>query len=268
MRDEHWQLQVSSKSLKKREKLALLDKHLSIDALSVNLDLGCAQGILSYYLRQKGGQWLSCDLDFLNLKTSSELLEKNLIQIPPDALPLKKESLDRVISLDYLEHLDDDLLCLQEVHRCLKPGGEFILAVPRTGRLFVLHRIRPALGMKLEFYGHKREGYTLNDLKKLLAKAGLEYTRHKTFSGFLTELVELVLNLAYTRLFSSGEPQGLRDGHIRPTTSNEFTSQKRAFKAYSLVYPMIWLLTRIDRLFFFQRNYGLIIWATKPSSPR
>ncbi len=268
MRDEHWQLQVSSKSLKKREKLELLDKHLNIDPSSTNLDLGCAQGILSYYLRKKGGQWLSCDLDFLNLKTSSELLEKNLMQIPPDALPLKDGSLDRVISLDYLEHLDDDLVCLQEIYRCLKPGGELILAVPRTGRFFVLHRIRPALGMKLEFYGHKREGYTLRDIKRLLKKAELEYTQHRTFSGFLTELVELMLNLAYTRFFSTGEPQGLRDGHIRPTTSHEFTSQKRAFKAYSLVYPLIWLLTRLDKLFFFQRKYGLIIWATKQSSPQ
>ena len=85
--------------------------------------------------------------------------------------------------------------------------------------------------MKLEFYGHKREGYTLRDLQRLLKKAELEYIQHRTFSGFLTELVELMLNLTYTRFFSSEDPQGLRDGHIRPTTSHEFTSQKRAFKA-------------------------------------
>jgi len=267
MKDEHWQLQVSAKSLKKREKLALLNKHLKIDPLSIHLDLGCAQGILSYYLRKKGGQWLSSDLDFINLQTAAELLEKNLVQIPPEALPIKDGSLDRVISLDYLEHLDNDLECLQEIYRCLKPGGELVLAVPRTGRLFFLHRIRPALGMKLEFYGHKREGYTLRDLKRLLKQAELEYTQHKTFSGFLTELVELLLNLVYTRFISSGEPEGLRDGHIRPTTSSEFTSQKRAFKAYSWIYPLIWMFTRLDKLFFFQRNYGLIIWATKRSDP-
>jgi 2-polyprenyl-3-methyl-5-hydroxy-6-metoxy-1,4-benzoquinol methylase len=267
MRDEHWQLQVSSKSLKKREKLALLDKHLKIDPSATILDLGCAQGILSYYLRKKGGTWLSTDLDFTNLLTSSELLKKNLIQTPPDALPLKSDSLNQVVSLDYLEHLDDDLGCLIEIQRCLKPGGKLILAVPRTGKLFVLHRIRPLLGMKLEFYGHKREGYSLTDLKTLLAKADLEYVQHRTFSGFLTELAELLLNFVYTRFFPSGDSEGLRDGHIRPTTATEFTSQAKAFKAYAWVYPLVWLGTRLDKLFFWQRNYGLIIWAGKrPSS--
>jgi SAM-dependent methyltransferase len=268
MRDEHWQLQVSSKSLKKREKLALLNKHLSIAPSSLILDLGCAQGILSYYLRKRGGQWLSTDLDLINLQTAAELLGKNLIQTPPDALPIKDSSLDMVISLDYLEHLDDDLESLREIHRCLKPGGQLVMAVPRTGRLFLLHRIRPALGMKLDFYGHKREGYRHKDLKSLLEQTGLEFTHHKTFSGFLTELAELMLNLVYTRFFSAGVPEGLRDGHIRPTTSSEFSSKKGAFKAYSLVYPLIWALTRLDKIFFWQRNYGLIIWATKPPNPQ
>lgn len=266
MRDEHWQLRVSSKSLKKREKLALLDKYLSIDPASIILDLGCAQGILSYYLRKKGGWWLSSDLDLINLQTAAELLGKNLIQTPPDALPIKDGTLDMVISLDYLEHLDDDLGCLREIHRCLRPGGRLLIAVPRTGRLFLLHRIRPAMGMKLEYYGHKREGYRLKDLINLLDQAGLEYRQHKTFSGFLTELAELMLNLVYTRFFSSGVPEGQRDGHIRPTTSGEFSSRKGAFKAYSAIYPLVWALTRLDKLFFWQRNYGLIVWVEKPSS--
>ena len=80
MTEKHWQLQLVNKSLKKKEKLKLLKKHLEVKPDSVILDLGCAQGILSYFLRKKGGSWISADQDFVNLKTSQAILKKNLIQ--------------------------------------------------------------------------------------------------------------------------------------------------------------------------------------------
>jgi hypothetical protein len=118
--------------------------------------------------------------------------------------------------------------------------------------------------MKLEFYGHKREGYTLKDLRGMLRDARLEPLKHRTFAGFFTECLELCLNLLYIRLYGNGqESVSLRDGHIRPTTGEEFTNRKTAFRLYSLAYPLLWLVSRIDRLFFWQRGYGLVMWARK-----
>jgi hypothetical protein len=34
-----------------------------------------------------------------------------------------------------------------------------------------------------------------------------------------------------------------------------------------VIYPLLWLLSRLDRLFFFQRGYGLMLWAVKPEPP-
>lgn len=263
MAEEHWQLQIASRSLKKREKLKLLEKHLEVEPSALILDLGCAQGILSYFLRQKGGDWISADKDFVNLATSQALLKKNLLQIGEGPLPFKQECLDVVVSLDYLEHLENDQLCLEEIHRVLKGGGMLLLATPRSGRLFILHKIRSLLGMKLEFYGHKREGYSLKEIKEKLRKAHLEPLKYKKFAGFLTECIELILNVVYLKLYPSEQPTHLRDGHIRPSTSKEFSSKNKVFKAYSIFYPMVWLLTRLDRIFFFQRGYGLMVWATK-----
>jgi SAM-dependent methyltransferase len=264
MREEHWQLQLVRKSLKKREKLKLLERHLSTDPGSVNLDLGCAQGILSWFVRRKPGFWVSADQDQVNLVTSRALLRSGLIRVGPGPLPFSDGSLDTVVSLDYLEHLDDDRLCLREIHRILKPGGRLLMAVPRTGRPFLLHRLRPLLGMKLEFYGHKREGYRLGDLRGLIEETGLVFEGHKRFSGFMAEFIELMLNALYTRFFSSKAPQGLRDGHIRPATDEEFQSRRRAFRLYGLIYPIVRMFTLLDRLFFFQRGYGLMVFASKP----
>lgn len=263
MKEEHWQLQMVNKSLKKKEKLNLLEKHLTVSPEAAVLDLGCAQGILSYFLRKKGGFWISADLDLVNLQTSRTILEKNLVQTGTGSLPFKDCVFDQVVSLDYLEHLEDDALCLSEIRRILKPGGELLLAVPRTGRLFILHRLRPILGMQLEFYGHKREGYSLNSLRNILARARLDLVKHRSFSRFFAEFIELMLNFFYLRFFPSGSASELRDGHIRPTSADEFRSRKKAFKAYSVIYPFVWLITRLDRLFFFQRGYGLMVWAKK-----
>jgi SAM-dependent methyltransferase len=263
MASESWQLQVFKRSLKKKEKLRILEKTLVINPSSLNLDLGCAQGTLSYFLRQKGGLWLSVDQDFLNLKSSQSLLKENFVQIKEGILPFKSQSFDLVVCLDYLEHLEDDDLCLEEVHRVLKDQGEMILATPQTGRFFPLHRIRSLLGLKLEFYGHKRVGYSLKTLQEKLEKGGFSVFSSKSFSRFFTESLELILNFFYIKVFRSKAPSNLRDGNIRPATSQEFHSKKISFRLYSFLYPVVWLLSRLDKALFFLKGYGLIVWAKK-----
>ncbi len=263
MRDQPWQLQIFNKSIKKKEKLKLLDKHLVIEPSDIILDLGCAQGILSYFLRKKGGQWTSADLDLENLKTSRELLKTSLIQLEPGILPFKAGSFDRVVSLDYLEHLDDDDLCLTEIHRVLKTDGQLVLATPHTGRIFLLHKLRPLLGLKLEFYGHKREGYSTKELKEKLERHRFRVEKTQTFSRFFSEFLELLINVLYRKFSAKNITPSLRDGHIRPTTEEEFHSKKKIFKLYGFIYPAVLLCSKLDKLLFFQRGYSVLVWARK-----
>lgn len=263
MASQPWQLQVFKRSLKKKEKCKILEKMLEIPMDTLNLDLGCAQGTLSYFLRKRGGSWLSADQDFLNLLSTQNLVQENLVQLAEGPFPFKNNSFDSVISLDYLEHLDEDDSCLEEIHRILKIGGQLILATPQTGKFFWLHKLRYLLGMKLEFYGHKREGYSLRGLQMKLEKAGFVLLKHKNFSRFFTEFLELLLNFVYIKFFGEKTPIDLRDGHIRPATSEEFGAKKTTFRLYSVVYPLIWLISRLDKALFFLKGYGLIIWAKR-----
>lgn len=263
MAEEHWQIQIFKRSIKKKDKLKLLEKGLKINTKDTILDLGCAQGILSHFLRQKGGFWVSVDQDFANMQTAKSLLEKNLLQIGPGILPFKSESFDKVVCLDYLEHIEDDDLCLQEIHRVLKKGGHLILSTPHIGKFLMLHRLRSLLGMKLEFFGHKREGYNLKELKPKLENAQLQLENHRTFSRFFSEFIELIINFLYIKFYSKKGPGKLRDGHIKPASSEEFQSKNKTFKFYSFVYPVVWFFSRLDKLLFFHKGYSLLAWAKK-----
>lgn len=263
MNAKPWQLRILEKSLKKKEKLRLLETDLVMKPGTVALDLGCAQGILSHRLRRRGGFWVHTDQDFANLVAARGVIPDDLVQNGTGRLPFRSGAFDLVVCLDYLEHLDDDDLCLAEIARILKDRGRLILVTPHTGRFYLLHKIRPAVGMKLEFYGHKREGYGLAELSARLEHHGLRPTRRLTYSKVFSESFELVLNAAYVQVLSRKRRSGLRDGHIRPSDASEFDAQEKTFHLYSLIYPVVWLVSQLDRLLFFMKGYSLMIWAEK-----
>jgi SAM-dependent methyltransferase len=258
-----WQLEVAKRSLKKKEKIALLQKLVRAWPSERCLDLGCAQGMLSHFLRRQGGRWVHTDQDLTNLRTTRDLVGGPLARVEPSRLPFRSGVFDLVAAPDYLEHVKDDISLLKEIGRVLKPDGRLVAIVPRSGSFLLLHKLRPALGLKLEFYGHQREGYTLSELSDKLRVAGLHVTGHRTYAKFISEFFELLLNAFYVRFLSPGKTEALRDGRIRPTTAGEFVARKSEFRLYGLVYPWLWLLSQLDLLLFFQRGYSLLVTAEK-----
>lgn len=54
-------------------------------------------------------------------------LVHNLNEFP---WPIKDKSIDEVLAIDLLEHLDDFMKAMEEVYRIMKPGGIFRIRVP------------------------------------------------------------------------------------------------------------------------------------------
>jgi len=263
MREEPWQLRLVKKSLKKKDKLRLLERTIPVSPGRTALDLGCAQGILGYFARKRGGLWVHADEDPANLRTAKSILEHGLIQLKGEDLPFRDGSFDLVLCLDYLEHVDSDDRTLAEISRVLREGGDFVAVTPHTGKFFLFHKLRSALGLRLEHFGHKREGYSFPELEAKLGRAGLRVRSKTSYSRFFSELFELVLNFIYVKLLARGPSVSRRDGHIRPASAEEFKAQEKTFALYSLIYPLVWLLSRLDGLLFFQKGYSLMIWARK-----
>ena len=78
------------------------------------------------------------------------------MNIPP-LNGLDDNSFDSIVSFQVIEHIQDDMLFLKEIHRVLKPGGIALLTTPN--RRMSLSRnpwhIREYLSDELKKYRHK-----------------------------------------------------------------------------------------------------------------
>lgn len=262
--DLPWQLKLFSKTIKKKEKLKLLLPLIPAAPHQRFLDLGCAKGTLSYFLRSKGGDWVHADLDLVNLDEAASLLGNTVVRVGSSLLPFRNAAFDCVVSLDFIEHLEDDSQCLAEINRVLKPNGLLILSTPITGRRFILNRLKNLIGMKPEVYGHKREGYTLRELSQRLLHAGFTVRYQGTYSRFFTELVELTLNVAFTKVLQRRKRgPSPRDGQITVGSATEMRSHNKAFLAYSVLYPFTYAVAQLDRLIPFLKGYATLLIAQK-----
>jgi SAM-dependent methyltransferase len=89
--------------------------------------------------------------------------------------PLRPGSLDGVLLLDVLEHLEDDARGLAQAARLLKPGGALVVTVPAG----------PSLWGRQDEVSHHYRRYTRRDLLSLFARAGLARPELTHFNTFL-----------------------------------------------------------------------------------
>jgi SAM-dependent methyltransferase len=264
-----WQIRIFNKSLKKRLKWRLLERILppALPPAARCLDLGCAKGTFSWLLRTRGGGWVSADLDEANLIATRELVGPSVVRVDYRTLPFADGTFDLVSVLDFLEHVEEDGRCLEELSRTLKPGGMFLLSAPATGRFFLANRLRRLAGMTMQDYGHVREGYRLEDLAGRLERLGFRVTLRATYSRFFTEFLELLLNVFYVRTQSRNRGTA-RDGAITPGSAEEVRSLAKTLRLYNLVYPFFWLASRLDLLLFFTHGYVVVLLAEKTEAWR
>jgi SAM-dependent methyltransferase len=101
-------------------------------------------------------------------------------------LPAEDSSIDMLITLDVIEHLEDDLAGLKEVRRVLRPGGRLLLTVPALPFLWSPHD---------EANAHLRR-YTRKTLVEVVERAGLAIERVSYFNALLMPLGVMVRAMA------------------------------------------------------------------------
>lgn len=132
------------------------------------LDLGCGPGYAFEELRRHGPVF-GLDFSAEALRTcrqrcTTTAVEAQLMRGRADQLPCLDNSLQLVVSLDLLEHLENDDAVLQECRRVLRHSGWLVLSVPAFPWLWGDHDTR---------FGHRRR-YTVPALKEKLCRAGFK----------------------------------------------------------------------------------------------
>lgn len=160
----------------RRSILNALDE--SIIAFSGSLlDVGCGKMPYKDYIlakNEKITKYVGIDLEVSTIHNTS------IADIHWDGtkMPIDDERFDSAIATEVLEHCPEPVIVLSEVHRVLKPGGNFFFTVPF---LWPLHEVP---------YDEYR--YTPFALQKLLEQAGFSRIEIKPLGGWNASLAQMI----------------------------------------------------------------------------
>ncbi len=250
-----WPVRLFRKSVLKQRKLKEISGYLPDTTGLSCLDIGSDNGVISYFLRARGGQWKSADLDETAVRSIRELVKENVLQLDGGRTPFKDNEFDQVVIVDFLEHIETDREFIVELHRVIKPGGQLIINVPHI-KNSPLRKLRLAIGQTDEKHGHLRPGYRREDLQRLLGDEFRLVDSH-TYSKFFSECIDTLITFGFGLLKGKGHESS--KGVL--VTGEDMGKHQKSFLLYSLIYPVVWCVSRLDTLLFFTSGYMLIAQA-------
>jgi SAM-dependent methyltransferase len=256
-----------SRSLKKKMKVAALARLFPDLAGRKCLLLTCGDnnGAINYKIRQMGGSWTWADLEDQGIPGMEELLGEPVTRIDRETacLPFPDDGFDLTVCIDVHEHLEDPLPVTRELARVTRPGGTVIVTTPNGNERKLAVRIKKAIGMDAKAYGHRRTGFDIPDLRRMTAAAGLTFQRSASYARFFTEMLELAINFLYVKLLAKKSLAPVEAGTIAPVSKSQLNSVKKSYKIYALLYPVFWLVSRLDYLIAFTRGYAVVVETVK-----
>ncbi len=144
------------------------------------LEIGCGNGYVLKGLQTLNYQLTGSEIYLDGLKNVQkrinhvELIQLNALQIPFE------EEFDAIGAFDVIEHIDDDISVIQQVHKALKQNGYFFITVPQYQFMWSY----------LDDYARHKRRYTQSELKNKLKQCGFEVP---FCSSFVTTLFPFVV---------------------------------------------------------------------------
>ncbi|HEX2016525.1 MAG TPA: class I SAM-dependent methyltransferase [Solirubrobacteraceae bacterium] len=166
--DQHWWYRG------RRRVLAEVLRSLELAPHARILDAGCGSGRnmveLAAFGQVTGVELAPASVEVARGRGVGEVIAGSVVP-----LPLADSSFDLVVSLDVIEHLDDDREALREFRRVTAPGGRLLITVPAYQWLWSMH----------DEVNHHRRRYTRRTLLSAAAEAGWRPLRTTHFNALL-----------------------------------------------------------------------------------
>lgn len=270
MTETPWQIALFKKTLKKKQKLALLTRLLGAPRPEDRLLLltnGDNNGAMNAVLRSQGGRWTWGEFEAAPIAEMQAFLGEPVHRCEPERLPFASAAFDAVVVIDVHEHLADTRVLDRELFRIVRPGGRIVVTTPNGDATKLAVRIKNALGMTKEVYGHVRDGYTIPELRELLTRAGFQPGASGSYANFFTEMVELAINVAYVRILNRKSRGASGEGHapIAPSSAEQVRKVRKTLRLYGLIYPFCHAVAALDVLLDpFTTGYAVAVTGVKP----
>lgn len=173
------------------------------------LDGGCGRGVISRVLARRYplAHINAIDQDERGQASNQQIAEACRIancnfQVG-DLTALDSDSqYDLIVSVDNLEHIENDLDILQRFYRAMQPGGTLVIHVPHYYRRWPVFKWRH----NFEVPGHVRLGYHLPELTGRVCAAGFAVQQSGFSYGFMENLAN---NIGYAISSAEQKNRGL-----------------------------------------------------------
>ncbi len=124
----------------RRRARAALKRHLRVPpSQAVLLEAGCSSGYLLQELVEDWPDSLVVGSDFIEgplHRLAARRPDMPLLRFDLTKCPLPPASVDAVVLLNVLEHIEDHRTAVAQLHRILKPGGLAVIEVPAGPELY------------------------------------------------------------------------------------------------------------------------------------
>lgn len=156
------------------------------------LDAGCGRGVISRTLarRYPGALVDGIDMDERAQRTNTMLAERTGLgnasfKVADVTTYRLADTYDLIVSVDNLEHVEDDRAVIARFHQSMKTRGTLVVHVPHYYRRWPLFKWTA----NFDVPGHVRPGYHLPELLERVRGAGFTVQRHGFSYGLLENMV-------------------------------------------------------------------------------
>jgi SAM-dependent methyltransferase len=145
------------------------------------LDAGCGSGRnmveLARYGPVTGIELSATSVALARERGVGEVIAGSVLE-----MPFADESFEAAVTLDVIEHLEDDLAALRELRRVVAPGGALLVTVPAYQWLWSGH----------DEINHHHRRYTRRSLQRVAEQAGWTQLRTTYFNSLLLPVAILL----------------------------------------------------------------------------
>ena len=199
------------------------------------LDAGTGRGFYLGFLQR------ACDAELVGIELDRDYLGIAQAALPSDPnrlltnanlynLPFAKDSFDKVILSEVLEHVGDDVAALESLHRVMRPGGLLVITVPNANYPFMWDPINKTLetffnthiqrGVLAGIWANHMRLYTSDSLHDAVKQAGFEIAEERSFTHYSFPFIHnIVYGFGKTILEAGLLPQSMATAADRHNTT-------------------------------------------------